>query len=124
MVYPELLCGLVGEKVYMRCNRGIASCNAKVQQAAIKALQVALLMSPAFTDGFRCSVSFGWKAAQPGEGRLQKTLLRPAEPRNIPAEPPGEGWEIISNAGRSDYAVRVVAKGAAGVAGRGSDRSM
>ena len=123
MIYPDLLFSLVGEEIYMRCDQGMGSPDLKVQQAAIKEMQNALLTTTAFTTGFQCSVAFSWMGAQPGAGRLQKIVLRPAEPKYTPTEAPGEGWEIVPRRDHSVYAIRAAAKAPATAAGPGTARS-
>jgi hypothetical protein len=91
MLYPELVYELVGPDVYDECDRHLArsTANSEDQKRAMEDLHTALLQSPAFTTGFKCSVSFGWEKGVPKADKLQAIYLRRADPKpsEVPAPP-------------------------------------
>ena len=108
LIYPQLLFELLGEELYTRCDQAIGSLDPDAAQRAIKELQEALYNSTAFTTGFQCCVSLGWKGAVPGPDRLQSIFLRPADPRNVEvATPDPSTWQLIPKQDHTVYAVRV-----------------
>lgn len=107
LVYPELLFSLVGKEVYRRCDDALGSLDPDVRQQGLQELQTALYNSTAFTTGFACSVSLGWKGGAPGEGKLQGIFVRPADPKHVEVTNPGAGWQIVPKKDHTVYAYQV-----------------
>jgi len=105
LVYPEMLYELIGEELYVRLDRGLASNDSEEREAALKELRQALLTGPAFTTGFECSVGFGWKRGKAAEGNLQSTFLRAPDPKSVEVPEPGADWQRLKTAGDVTYAI-------------------